>query len=173
MMRAEVDSVRIEAGRLAELYGLHIDQAFRLAYLLTGSREVAEDLAQDAFVRLAGRLLHLRRPGDFEAYLRATVVNLANSHFRWRAIERRYLERQASLRQPASEERDLGTRDQMRTALLQLPKRQRTAIVLRFYEDLSDSQTAELMRCRNGTVRSLVARGMKTLREEIGASRDG
>jgi RNA polymerase sigma-70 factor (sigma-E family) len=173
MMRAEVDSVRIEGGRLAELYRLHIDQAFRLAYLLTADRELAQDLAQDAFVRLTGRLLRLRRTGDFQAYLRATVVNLANSHFRRRRVERGYLQRQSELPQPQSGDRDLDVKDQLQRALLALPTRQRTAIVLRFYEDLSETQTAELMRCRTGTVRSLVSRGMQTLRTDLKGARDG
>ena len=60
----------------------------------------------------------------------------------------------------------------MHEALLGLPKRQRAAIVLRFYEDLSDVQTAEILRCSAGTVRSLVSRGMKTLRSKLeGVSR--
>ena len=171
-MRAEVDAVRIEGGRLAELYRAHIDGAFRLAYLLTGDRALAEDLAQDAFVRLIGRLVHVRRSGDFDAYLRATVVNLSNSYFRRRRVERRYLQRQAGLRQQNPEGPDAGTRDQMQRALSLLPKRQRTAIILRFYEDLSESQAADLMRCRPGTVSSLVSRGMETLRAVIRGARD-
>src|SRR5438874_4654487 len=94
MLIAEVDRVAAaETGRLGELYVRHADDAVRLAYLLTGDRAMAEDLVQDAFVRLAGRLTHLRDPGAFEAYLRRTVVNLANSHFRRRKVERAYLER--------------------------------------------------------------------------------
>jgi RNA polymerase sigma-70 factor (sigma-E family) len=173
MMRAEVDSVRIEGGRLAELYRLHIDQAFRLAYLLTADRELAQDLAHDAFVRLTGRLLRLRRTGDFQAYLRATIVNLANSHFRRRRVERRYLLRQSELPHLQSGDRDFEVKDQLQRALLALPTRQRTAIVLRFYEDLSETQAAELMRCRTGTVRSLVSRGMQTLRTDLKGARDG
>src|SRR5436189_6148143 len=79
-----------ETGRLGELYLRHADDAVRLAYLLTGNRDVAEDLVQDAFVRLAGRLVHLRDPGAFDTYLRKTVVNLANSYFRRRRVERTY-----------------------------------------------------------------------------------
>src|SRR6266576_4362892 len=81
-------------GRLAELYVRHAAEATRLAYLLTGDRQLAEDLVQDAFVKLAGRLVHLRDPGAFHAYLRRTVVNLSNSHFRRRKVERAYLERE-------------------------------------------------------------------------------
>src|SRR6266567_6948644 len=82
----------LEAGRLGDLYRGHADGAVRLAYLLTGDRALAEDLVQDAFVRLAGRLVHLRDQQAFEAYLRRTVVNLSNSYFRRRKVERAFLE---------------------------------------------------------------------------------
>ena len=67
----------------------------RLAYLLTGDRAVAEDIAQDAFVRVVGHLGHLRDASSFDAYLRRTVVNLSKNHFRRRAVERRFLARAA------------------------------------------------------------------------------
>ena len=175
MIRAEAsaEALKVEGGKLAELYALHVDAAFRLAYLLTGNRAQAEDLVQDAFVRLAGRLLHLRKPGGFEAYLRTTVVNLANSHFRHRKVEQRYLEREAGLRPADVNARDVGERERMREALMALPLRQRTAVVLRFYEDLSETQAAELMRCRPGTVRSLASRGIEALRSRMGGAVDG
>ncbi len=66
----------------------------RLAYLLTGDRELAQDLAQDAFVKVLGRFHDLRNRDAFWWYLRRTVVNLANSHFRRRRVERAWLERQ-------------------------------------------------------------------------------
>ncbi|MGH2674051.1 MAG: RNA polymerase sigma factor [Actinomycetota bacterium] len=165
-MRAEVaERVRIEGGVLAELYTWHADDALRLAFLLTGDRATAEDLVQDAFVRLAGRLLHLRDPGGFHAYLRTTVVNLVRSHFRRRGVERRFAERQTT--PPPAEPPDVGRREEMRLALLALPLRQRSAIVLRYYEDLSEAQAAELMRVRPTAIRSLVSRGMATLRRTI------
>ncbi len=131
-MRAEAEPVRIEGERLSELYLRHADDAVRPAYLITGDRALAEDLVQDAFVKLAGRLLHLRDPGGFEAYLRRTIVNVTNSTFRRRKVEQRYAERQASLRQPVGEDPDVPSREALRAALLSLPVRQRTAIVLRF-----------------------------------------
>src|SRR6185503_20716782 len=78
-----------EAGRpsLAELYERTAPGAVRLAYLLTGDRSVAEDITQDAFVRVSGRLAHLREGGAFDAYLRRAVVYLAKNHFRRRAVE--------------------------------------------------------------------------------------
>jgi len=67
----------------------HIPRLRRYARSLVGDRYVAEDLVQDAFVRIAGRLLHLRDPGGFQSYLRVTIVNLARSYHRRRTVERR------------------------------------------------------------------------------------
>jgi RNA polymerase sigma factor (sigma-70 family) len=73
--------------KLEALYRCHGPEALRLAYLLTGDRELAEDLAQEAFVRVARRLTGVRKADSFHWYLRRTVVNLANSHLR-RRVER-------------------------------------------------------------------------------------
>jgi len=155
-----------EHDRLADLYVVHAPEGIRLAYLLTGDRALAEDLVQDAFARLVGRLRHLRDPGAFGAYLRRTIVNLATSHFRHRRVERAYLERAAAAPSRAGNPNE-ALDERIHAVLLRLPQRQRAAIVLRFYEDLSDAQTAEILRCSAGTVRSLVSRGMKTLREAL------
>jgi RNA polymerase sigma-70 factor (sigma-E family) len=160
---------RSHAGRLGELYLRYADDATRLAYLLTGDRALAEDMVQDAFVRLAGRLAHLRDEGAFEPYLKRTVVNLARSHWRRRKVERAHLERTSSA--PGADVRtepDLGDRDALWHALAALPARQRTALVLRFYEDMSERRIAEVLGCRPGTVKSLVSRGLARLRAEIG-----
>ena len=156
----------LEPSTLGDLYVRHAPEGIRLAFLLTGDRALAEDLVQEAFARLVGRLQHLRDPGAFGAYLRRTIVNLATSHFRHRRVERAYLERLAGA--PTAPTNPNEERDEaMHEALLGLPERQRAAMVLRFYEDLSDVQTAEILRCSPGTVRSLVSRGMKTLRDQL------
>jgi DNA-directed RNA polymerase specialized sigma24 family protein len=85
----------LERGSLGDLYVRHAPESIRLAFLLTGDRALAEDLVQEAFARLVGRLRHLRDPGAFGAYLRRTIVNLATSHFRHRLVERAHLERLA------------------------------------------------------------------------------
>jgi RNA polymerase sigma-70 factor (sigma-E family) len=156
----------VERDRLADLYVAHAPEGMRLAFLLTGDGALAEDLVQDAFARLVGRLRHLRDPGAFGAYLRRTIVNLATSHFRRRRVERAYLQRAAAAR-AIEAHRNEELDEAMHAVLLRLPRRQRAAIVLRFYEDLSDVQTAEVLRYATGTVRSLVSRAMKTLREEL------
>ncbi len=89
-----------QPGRLEDLFLRHAGAAGRLAYLLTGDRELADDLVQDAFVHLAGRFAHLRDPEAFPAYLHRTIVNLARSQFRRRRVERAYLRSQGS-RTPA------------------------------------------------------------------------
>jgi RNA polymerase sigma-70 factor (sigma-E family) len=155
-------------GRLGALFLRHGDGAVRLAYLLTGDRSLAEDLVQDAFVKLAGRLTHLRDPDAFDAYLRRTVVNLANSHWRRKRLERAYLERQRGRVGPTPTEPDIGSRDALWRALQKLTERQRAAIVLRYYEDLSEQQVADILGCRQGTVKSLVSRGLDVLRGEVG-----
>ena len=124
-----------DSGRLAELYRQHAAEAIRLAYLLTGDRNQAEDLVQDAFVKLAGHLVHLRDPGAFDAYLRRTIVNSANSSFRRKRIERAYLKRAAAEPTRPGDPADVDRRAELWTDLQRLPTRQRTAIVLRIYED--------------------------------------
>jgi len=152
--------------RMAELYALHAPGAARLAYLLTSDRQLAEDLLQDAFVRMMRRYHDLRNPSSFDAYLRKTVVNLARKHFRRRRLERAHLERERG-RVPAEPEvRDVETRDAMWTALGALPTRQRVALVLRYYEDLSEKETADMLGISNAAVRSLVQRGIAALRRE-------
>ena len=156
----------IEGGRLGALYERHASDAVRLAYLLTGDRSLAEDLVQEAFVRMFGRFRDLRSPEAFPWYLRRTVVNLANSHFRHAKVERTYVERQGRL--PDEWAQEIGSRQEMWEQLRRLPERQRAAIVLRFYEDLTEAQTAEVLGCRLGTVKSLVSRGLEALRTDVG-----
>jgi RNA polymerase sigma factor (sigma-70 family) len=153
------------AGRLEDLYERHAADAVRLAYLVTSDRELARDIAQDAFVRVAGRFRHLRFPDAFDAYLRRTVVNLCLSHFRRERLAREHLEREAaSSPSPVADQPDLGHRDELGRALRRVPVRQRTAIVLHYYEDLSEQGVADAMRISVPAARSLISRGMQTLR---------
>ena len=89
----------LEHNSLGDLYVRHAPEGIRLAFLLTGDRTFAEDLVQEAFARLVGRLRHLRDPSAFGGYLRRTIVNQATSHFRRRKVERAYLEQKAVVRQ--------------------------------------------------------------------------
>jgi RNA polymerase sigma-70 factor (sigma-E family) len=153
---------------LQDLYVRHAPAALRLAYFVSGDREVARDLVQDAFVRVSGRFRHLRQPDEFDVYLRRTIVNLHTSRLRRLKVERSSLAREASMPVPATVETDHAVRDEMWHAILGLPPRQRAAIVLRYYEDLSERQAAEVLRCSVGAVNQLVVRAMASLRERIG-----
>jgi len=154
-------------GRLAELYERHAPAATRLAYLLSGDHDQAEDLVHDAFVRVAGRLRHLRFPDAFDSYLRHTIVNLHTSRLRRLRREREYMERERHTRPEESFPPDVGLREELWRALQTLPGRQRAAVVLRYYEDLSERQTAEVLGCSIAAVKSAVARAMRALREGI------
>jgi RNA polymerase sigma factor (sigma-70 family) len=158
------EGVEHGAGRLAELYERYAGSAVRLAYLITGDGERARDVAQEAFVRVAAAFRHRRFPDAFDAYLRRTVINLCRSHFRRARIEHAYLEREAAEPARADVEPELGRRDELRRALRRLPERQRVAVVLRYYEDLSEEDMARAMRCSVPAARSLLSRGMQTLR---------
>jgi RNA polymerase sigma factor (sigma-70 family) len=98
-------------------------------------------------------------------------VNACTSHFRRRKVEAAYLRGQARYAAPIGEP-DHGRRDELRGVLSALPARQRAAVVLRYYADLSEQQAGEALGCSAAAVRSMVARAMETLRERIPRSED-
>jgi RNA polymerase sigma factor (sigma-70 family) len=145
------------ADGFAILYRDSFDRMWRLAFLIVGDRHVAEEVVQDAFARVLERWPSLDQPA---AYLRTTVVNRSRDVLRRRML----LDRLALLARRADED---AMPDPLWDALAHLPANQRTALVLRFYEDLPVREVAELMRVREGTVKSLVHRGLARLRQEI------
>ena len=170
-MGLEMATERAPGTRLEALYSTHIDYAVRLAFLMTGDRLQAEDIAHDAFVKIAGRFKDLRDPAAFPGYLRTTVLNLARSHLRRLRTQRDYLERERrAATSPSSSAGNEGD-DALWESLQRLTHRQRAAIVLRYYEDLSEAQTAEALGCSLSAVKSLVSRGLQELRAEIGGAR--
>ena len=170
---AEADEVASpHEGSLEDLYVRQAPEALRLAFLLTSDAALAEDITQEAFIRVAGRFRHLRSAGAFDAYLRRTVVNLCMSHHRRRRVERTYLERQRTRPDRAHEQPDVAARDELTRALRSLPMRQRAAVVLRYYADLPEQQVADMLGCSVSAARSLVFRAMETLRATIGSDDD-
>jgi RNA polymerase sigma-70 factor (sigma-E family) len=154
---------------LGEFYATHVTSAKRLAYMLTGDHELAEDLMQDAFVKVAGRLGGLRNQESAAAYLRQTIVNLCRSHFRRKGVERAYLRREAAMHATeAVEPRDVLAADVLWNELQHLAYRQRCAVVLRYYEDLSEHQAAEVLGCSVGALKALTNRAMEQLRAKVG-----
>lgn len=149
--------------RLDELYRRHVPDMVRLAYLVTGDAAAAEDLAQEAFVRAAGRFAYLRNRDALGSYLRRTLLNLCKNRFRRRDTERAYLREQRPSA-PVHPQDSSDVQEDVRVALLRLPERQRAAVALRFFEDLSVEETAHVLGCRPGTVKSLTSRALETLR---------
>lgn len=154
---------------LAELYERQASRARDLAYLLTGDRQVAQDLVQDCFVTLAGRL---RAVDDPDAYLRRMVVNASHSHHRRVRVRR---ERAVDEAQRLGADTDVTSdgaegraeRERLLAALARLPARQRSAVVLRHWLDLSEQQCALELGCSVGTVKSLASRGRAALRQSL------
>jgi RNA polymerase sigma-70 factor (sigma-E family) len=145
----------------------HTPALFRTAYLLTGNRASAEELVQDTLVRLYPKWDRVESAEQPLAYVRRCLTNRFINEKR-RAVNREYPYEDVPER---PDDRDvlgqLNDRDQIWAGLRGLPDRQRTALVLRFFEDLTDEQTAEALDCRVGTVRSLISRGLATLRERM------
>ena len=131
----------------------------RLAHLLTGSNEVGEEIAQDAFVQAYRRFDTLENPGG---YVRTSVVNGCRSWQRRQGTERRWLQRTSPAGSAAP-----STRGELADVLATLPFRERAAVVMRFYEDRTSEEIASALDCRPGTARSLVSRGLERLRGVI------
>jgi RNA polymerase sigma factor (sigma-70 family) len=145
------------SGDFEAFYAVNRLAMVRLAWLLSGSREVAEDVVQDAFIQVQPALPRLRNP---TAYLRRTVINGLAAHHRRLEVERRHRT------ETPFETRDPEV-DETWSVILRLPDRFRQALVLRYYLDLSFREVAELLECPIGTAKSLVHRGLARVREEL------
>ncbi|HVF53752.1 MAG TPA: SigE family RNA polymerase sigma factor [Actinomycetota bacterium] len=156
-----------EPRRLDLLYREYVGQLTRTAYLLTGDKQAAQDLAHEAFVRTSSRIYTLRNPEAFGAYVTRVVVNLCKRHRSRRFLERRHLEQQAHNVSASEMQPDLEAKDEVVRCLRKLPHRQRAAIVLRYYADQSESQIAQTLGCSTGNVKSLISRGLSKLRSEL------
>jgi RNA polymerase sigma-70 factor (sigma-E family) len=142
--------------RFVDLYRGSYAPMVRLAHLLTAADPAAEELVQDAFLRVQARWDRVDNP---LAYLRASVVNACRNHQRRRVLERRH---RAVVVDTAED-----TPGEMRDAIAALPARQRAAIVLRYYEDLAEVDIAELLGCSVPAVKSLLHRAVQDLRKAI------
>ena len=130
----------------------------KFGYALTGDQDAASDLVQEALVRTGARWSRLVHGEDPEGYVRRVMINTNVSWWRQRRRER-----------PTASPPDSGYEAQYRDyglwrALSSLPARQRAVLVLRYYEDLSEAQTADLLGCSIGTVKSQSAKAMAKLR---------
>ena len=153
---------------VAELYSLHYRPLTRLAALLVRDAVTAEDVVQDAFVAMRSAWPRLGDTENALAYLRQAVVNRSRSVLRHRTVTGTNLQQAL----PDIPSADHGTPDLLDqpavAALAGLPERQREAIVLRFYADLSEDQIAAAMHISRGAVRSHTARGLSALGAALG-----
>lgn len=154
---------------LEEWFAAEYRPLLRFAYFVAGDRDLAEDLVQEAFVRLyraGGRVDEEGLP----AYARRTIVNLSRSLWRRRRIERSALGR---LHEPeAAPEASPGVRDEVWAAVLALPAGQRAVVALRFYEDMSEAQIARVLGVSAGSVKKQASRAMAKLRAQLGDRRE-
>lgn len=154
------DFVTVSSGRL-----------FCTAYLIVGDHQLAQDLLQESLIKTYVAWPRLRDESKAEAYTRRTIVTTSISWRRRRSFHERPVELLPDAGVPDDTDR-VGAQDELWAQLRSLPPRQRTAVALRYCEDLSEAQTAELMGCSVGTVKRLVSVGLAKLRARVGPGAD-
>jgi RNA polymerase sigma-70 factor (sigma-E family) len=162
---------RGDVSAFAEFVAARSPALFRTAYVVTGDHHLAQDVLQEALVKVYVAWPRLRDTTKAEAYVRRTIVTTAISWRRRRSFHEPPVERVPDALNPDETER-LATHDVLWENVCRLPPRQRVALVLRYYEDLSEAETAELMRCSVGTVKSQVSVALSKLRERVGIDSD-
>ena len=162
-----------DASAFAEFVAARSAALHRTAYLMVGEHALAQDLLQEALTKTYVAWPRLRDVSNAEAYTRRAITTTAISWWRKRSWHEQP-HGDLPHREPATASSDdaVATRDWVWTALQQLPPRQRAAIVLRYYEDLTEAQTAAAMGCAVGTVKSQVSQAIKRLRAELGDDAD-
>jgi RNA polymerase sigma-70 factor (sigma-E family) len=169
---------RSASRQVTELYEAHALSLARLALVMLGDAAAAEDVVQDAFLGLYRRWDRLADPAAAQSYLRTSVLNGCRTALRHRArhgVLSAGADAQAAvLTGPSLESAEATvTRGEEHRAVLaairRLPARQREALVLRYYLDLTEDQTAEAMRVSRGTVKSATSRAVAAVGRMIGA----
>ncbi len=149
-----------------DFVGRQQESLLRLAFLLAGDRGHAEDLVQTALMKTYRHWDRITLRGEPSAYVRRALVT---THTSWR--RRAWHREQPTGRLPdvaAAEPADrLDAGEELRRALAALPPRMRATVVLRYYEDLSELRTAQLMGCSESTVNTQAARGLARLRSAL------
>ncbi|MGC4941454.1 SigE family RNA polymerase sigma factor [Kribbella sp. DT2] len=145
---------------------------FRYAYLLVGERGLAEDLVQEALTKTYVGWNRLRDSANAEAYTRKAITTTAIGWYRRKAwtAERPRDDVPEMPARPA--DGDVTARIWLWQELSELPTKQRAALVLRYYEDLSEVETARILGCSVGTVKSQTAHALKKLRARLGPDAD-
>jgi RNA polymerase sigma-70 factor (sigma-E family) len=140
----------------------------RTAYLLTGDRHQAEDLLQTSLAKLYMAWDRVRERESVDAYVRRIMVNEHNSLWR-RGWKRREHPTEVLPERPVTDVYDDGVSAALWAAVQTLPRKARAVLVLRYYEQLSEAETAEVLGISVGTVKSQTSRALATLREHASA----
>jgi RNA polymerase sigma-70 factor (sigma-E family) len=143
----------------------------RTAYLLTGDRHLAQDLLQTTLLKSYLRWHHIADPAATEAYVRRILIRSAATMFRRRSAGERPSGVLPEVVMP-DHTSAVHDRTEMWPEVLRLPARQRAVVVLRFYEDLSEADTAHALGCSRGAVKTHTSRAIATLRRRLGAALD-
>ena len=161
----DVDVMRAD-DEFERSYRAEFVRATRLAHLLTGSNDAAEDIAQEALIRVRARLATIDNPS---AYLTTTVVNLSRNQHRTRSRRAdRELRVVSATSTVADDGPDRGSEhDDLLELVDRLPFRQRAVLVARYWLDMTEADIAEVLGCRAGTVKSLASRALQTLRKDL------
>lgn len=158
---------RVEQDQLTELYLSRYSTLVHTATLLLGGAAGAEDVVQEAYVRLLSGLRRVRDQEAVVAYLRATVVNLCRSNARHAQVVRRHSDALVTGRQAVESAEMSVLRDSQQEAVLsalrRLPVRQREAVVLRYWAELEEPAIAAAMGVAAGSVKTHLARGRAAL----------
>jgi len=148
------------------LFHAHYPRIVYTAFALVGDWDLAEQLAQEAYLRLWRRWSWISDPQAAPSYLQRTVVNLCRETIRRRVIEHRVLKAR-SMERPRAMEPDTAEVVALRRAITALPARKRECIVLRYLIGLSEAETAEVLGVSIGTVKSQTHKGLHQLRERL------
>lgn len=170
-----VAEIPVVVDEIAELHARHYVPLVRLAVALIDHRESAEEVVQDAFLATIRRWEHLRDPAAAQAYLRRAVVNGSRDRLRARRVRRAtVIPAPEHARSPEAEVLVLEQHRALIAALWTLPRRQREVLVLRYFSDLTERETAEAVGISIGGVKSSAHRGVAALRRLLGeAGHDG
>ena len=171
---AASEKQRLGGVQLEALYVAHYCQLVGLAQLILGGNAAAEDIVQEAFIRVCGSRSKIRDPDRAAGYLRTTTMNLARSELRRQQTALRHAPDPPA--EPAGPEEPVLTKARnasVMDALRQLPWRQQQVIMLRYYADLSVLQTAQTLQISFGTVETHGFRALASLGEALQAAGDG
>ncbi len=157
-------------GGFDTLFTRHKDYVYRLAWGFTGDGVLADDITQEVFLRLV-RIKHWKPRARFRTWLYKIALNTTRE---WRRRQQREVDElpSDSVGRKGTELEYAVHDQELARALEQLPERQREVVVLRFYEELSTKETARIMGCREGTVKTHLHRALVALRDVLTAADD-